>query len=62
MSKLTGDNASDIIKNAGYTAKIFRGIPIAVEYHKDGSVTLCKEIVEEICFDKDVPLWIKDLL
>jgi hypothetical protein len=32
----------------GYTAQSFKGIPIAIEWHADGSVTICKELVEHI--------------
>lgn len=61
-NELTGSQVASITEKAGYTANNFKGIPIAIEHHRDGSVTLCKELVEEICFDKNVPLWIKDLL
>lgn len=62
MSDLNGDQVAAVAENAGYTANSFKGIPVAIEHHRDGSVTLCKELIEEICFDKNVPLWIKDLL
>lgn len=32
----------------GYDAKSFKGIPIAIEHHIDGSVTICKEVLDEI--------------
>jgi hypothetical protein len=32
----------------GYKAKSFKGVPIAIEKHTDGSVTVCKEILEEL--------------
>ncbi len=32
----------------GYKAKSFKGVPIALEKHADGSVTVCKEILEEL--------------
>lgn len=32
----------------GYSAKTFQGVPIALEWHPDGSVTLCKEFVEDL--------------
>lgn len=35
----------------GFTAGSFMGVPIAVEHHGDGSVTLCKEIVDSIIND-----------
>lgn len=38
----------------GYKAKSFKGWLIAIEWHADGSVTLCKEIVEQIYKSGDV--------
>lgn len=38
------------------------GVPIAIEFHGDGSVTLCKEIVDEINTDDGVPGWLRVLL
>jgi hypothetical protein len=32
----------------GYQAKSFKGIPVAIEWHADGSVTICKELAEFI--------------
>lgn len=32
----------------GFTAKSFKGIPIAIEWHPDGSVTICKELIDHI--------------
>lgn len=32
----------------GLRAKSFKGIPIAIEWHADGSVTICKELAETI--------------
>jgi hypothetical protein len=39
-----------------------KGIPIAFEVHGDGSVTLCKEIVDQILNDKSTPGWLRVLL
>lgn len=33
---------------AGFKAKTYLGVPIAIEHHGDGSVTLCKELVDDI--------------
>lgn len=32
----------------GLRAKSFKGVPIAIEWHADGSVTICKELAETI--------------
>lgn len=45
----------------GYTGKLV-GIPIAIEKHGDGSITIAKDVVTEIADDKNTPKWIKDLL
>lgn len=42
------------MENKGYKAKNFKGVPIAIEWHSDGSVTLCKEIVKHIRATGDV--------
>lgn len=49
------------MKNKGYTGNI-KAVPIAIEYHGDGSVTLCKELVDEMLADKQLPSWISRLL
>lgn len=46
----------------GYTAKSYRGISVAVEHNSDGSVTICKEVVDEIQGSPRVPTWVKDIL
>lgn len=46
----------------GFKAKSFKGIPIAIEHHADGSVTICKEIRDDIRNSAYVPQWIKDLM
>lgn len=46
---VTRDGLRDDTKQPeGYKAKSFKGIPIAIEWHNDGSVTLAKEVVEQI--------------
>ncbi len=42
------------VTDKGYKAKSFKGVPIAIEWHSDGSVTLCKEIVEHIRVSGDI--------
>lgn len=42
----------------GYPAKSFKGIPIAIEWHADGSVTLSKEVASEIRETGDTSLLI----
>jgi hypothetical protein len=32
----------------GLIAKSFKGVPIAIEHHPDGSVTIAKEVIDEI--------------
>ena len=39
---------TSVKKPDGQRAKSFKGIPIAIEWHSDGSVTICKELVESI--------------
>lgn len=36
------------IEVRGHQTKNFKGVPIAIEWHADGSVTLAKEVVEHI--------------
>lgn len=48
--------------NDGLAAKSFRSIPIAIEHHTDGSVTIAAAVREEIANASDVPSWVKDLL
>lgn len=44
----------------GITGNLF-GITIAVEFNGDGSVTICKEIVDDILKDVRVPADIKSI-
>lgn len=45
IHKPKSDNPSP---SEGLKAISFKGVPIAIEWHSDGSVTLCKEVVEAI--------------
>lgn len=46
----------------GYPAINFKGKQIMLEKHADGSVTLCKEVVDDIVSSSTTPAWIKELL
>lgn len=43
------------MKHDGFAAKNFRAIPVAIEHNGDGSITVCKEIVDAIYADLEVP-------
>ena len=43
------------VQRDGFTAKSFKAVPIAVEHHSDGAVTVCREIADQIHNDKRVP-------
>lgn len=42
----------------GVVGKLY-GVSVAIEHNADGSVTLCKELVQELLEDKKVPLYIR---
>ncbi len=45
----------------GFKAESYKGVPVAIEKHMDGSVTLCKEVVGNILDDTGVPEWVREL-
>jgi hypothetical protein len=49
------------VERDGYTAKNYMAIPIAIEHNSDGSVTICKEICDEIYNDPKVPLYVRNM-
>jgi hypothetical protein len=45
----------------GLTAQVYE-ITVAIEHNPDGSVTICKELVQNILESEDVPTWAKDMV
>lgn len=43
------------VKRDGYAANNFKAIAVAIEHNGDGSVTVCKEIADEIYTNGSVP-------
>jgi hypothetical protein len=37
-------------------------VPINIQHHKDGSITINKELIEAICSDYAVPIWVGVIL
>lgn len=46
--KITDNNSLPLTEHSGYEAKSFKGRGIAIEWHTDGSATLCKEFIDYI--------------
>lgn len=45
----------------GLTATVY-GISVAVEYNPDGSIIICKELVDEILAEPDLPEFVRRVL
>jgi hypothetical protein len=49
------------VERDGLAAKSFKGIAVAIEHNSDGSITICKEICDEIHNDPKVPLYVRTI-